>query len=350
MDNHSQDIEMTSGASLLLFDTPVLFLIFSRPETTKQVFEAIRKARPTRLYVAADGPRDGVADDQYRCEQSRKIATGVDWDCEVHVLFREKNFGCGKGPCTAISWFFEHETEGIILEDDCVPSPSFFPYCAELLNRYRDDTRIMHIAGTNLEKPCLRAKQYSYSFSNFTYCWGWATWRRAWKFNDFNMTLFKEISNKKFLEGHYNSIYERDYFQYVFAKAYNGDRQNVWDYQWQFACRINSGLVIVPRCNLIVNIGLGGQATNTIHASGIGHQLKLEEIDCPLNHPEFVMVNKRKEGEMFAMNLTSHRSRLRSVIKQMIPESLLRKIKISLGLIFTESKTETMQHDSSFRY
>jgi hypothetical protein len=330
--------------------TPVLFMIFARPETTERVFQAIRKARPAKLYVAADGPRDGFADDIERCDRSRKIATNVDWDCELHTLFRDKNLGCGNGPSTAITWFFEHEPEGIILEDDCVPSQSFFAYCTELLQRYRDDTRIMHIAGNNLEKPRLRDRQYSYGFSHFTYCWGWASWRRAWKFHDFEMKLYPEINAKKYLQGHYNTIYERDYYQYVFRKLHEGDRRNIWDYQWQFACRVNSGLVIAPSANLVINIGLGAHATNTTQQDGIGHGLKLEEISWPLNHPEFVMVNKRREKRIFRMHFTSRRSRAASIAKTFMPETVIRKIKAFLRLVFSENGAKQIQHDGSLKY
>ena len=339
-----------SHNSVSSLNTPVLFLIFARPETTKLVFETIRKARPTKLYIAADGPREGKPGEAERCELSRKIATNVDWDCELHTLFRDKNLGCGKGPSTAITWFFEHETEGIILEDDCLPSPSFFGYCAELLERYRSDTRIMHIAGTNLENAHLRDKRYSYGFSNFTYCWGWATWRRAWKLHDFDMTLYEEVNAKKYLEGHYNSIYERDYFRYIFRKLHNGDRRNVWDYQWQFACRINSGLVIVPAGNLVVNIGLGGYATNTIHPQGVGHHLKSEELTWPLVHPEFVMANKSREKRIFTVHFTSRRSRAKSFLKRFVPPGAINKVKTVFGFFVFNNKDKVIQHDGSLEY
>lgn len=331
-------------------NTPVLFLIFARPETMGQVFEAIREAKPAKLYIAADGPRENSPGEAERCELSRKIVTNVDWECEVHTLFRDTNLGCGKGPSTAITWFFEHETEGIILEDDCVPSQSFFLYCAELLERYRNDTRIMHIAGTNLEKPRFRDKRYSYGFSNFTYCWGWATWRRAWKFHDFDMRLYNEVNAKNYLEGHYNSIYERDYFQYIFRKLHKGDRQNIWDYQWQFACRINSGIVVVPACNLVVNIGLGRHATNTIHLQGIGHHLKSEELSWPLTHPEFVMVNKRREKRIFTMYFTSRSSRAKSLLKRFVPAGFIRKVKAVFSFLVLDNKGKVIQHDGSLKY
>jgi hypothetical protein len=330
-------------------NTPVLFLIFCRPETTKVVFESIRKARPARLYVAADGPRHDSPAEFQRCQEARKIATEVDWDCEVHTLFRDKNLGCGDGPSTAITWFFERETEGIILEDDCLPSSSFFPYCASLLERYRDDTRIMHIGGVNLEKPYLRRAQYSYSFSHLTNCWGWATWRRAWNHHDFDMGFYNEICRKGYLKGHYNSIYERDYFEYAFEKVHR-DRRNIWDYQWQFACRINSGLVISPSNNLVINIGLGGEATNTIEPRGIGCDLKLEEINFPLNHPDFVMVNGKKERQIFRNNLTSQASRMKSTIKHLVPKSLLDKLKRSIKYILVVNKAKTIQEHGTIKY
>lgn len=320
---------MTSDASHAPFTTPVLLLIFCRPETTRQVFDAIRKVRPKKLYIAADGARDSKPGEAEKCAEVRKIATAVDWDCEVTTLFREKNLGLGKGISTAITWFFEHESEGIILEDDCLPSPSFFPFCAELLERYRDDYRIMQIGGNNFEKPASREKDHSYYFSNLAYIWGWATWRRAWRLHDFHMQLYSEIKEKQYLDGHFSSIYEKHFFEYVFEKIYQNDShispKNVWSYQWQFACKIHSGLVIVPNRNLVVNLGIGGEATNTTSRQGIGHDLKLEDLQLPLKHPEFVMVNSLRVKRDF-INKTSAYSRLKSQIKSALPAPVLEKV------------------------
>lgn len=308
--------------------TPVLFIIFNRPETTKQVFEAIRKAKPLRLYIAADGPRKNVPGDSEKCEVTRSISSLVDWDCEVRTLFRTENLGCGRGPCSAITWFFEHETEGIILEDDCLPSQSFFPFCAELLEKYRDDTRVMQIGGNNMEAH-YREDDYSFSFSNHILIWGWATWRRAWKFHDFEMKHYKEIKEKAYMEGSFGSIYERDFLGYVFEKMYTNDEQTnaryTWDYQWQFACKINSGLVIVPHRNLVKNLGFGYDSTNTKNATGIGHNLKLETMKFPLRYPEFMMVNNLKDRQTFRMVNTSPISRVKSHIKNFIPEKVVEK-------------------------
>lgn len=310
----------------------VLFIVFSRPDTTRRVFEAIRKARPGRLYVAADGARRDRPGEAETCEEVRRIATNVDWPCELHTLFRDSNLGCGNGVTSAISWFFEHEEEGIILEDDCLPSHTFFQFCAELLERYRNDSRVMAIGGNNLEPETCREKEYSYTFSRLTYIWGWATWRRAWRLHDYKMPLFGEVDKKKYLAPGYSSIYERDLFQYVFGKMYTGNdpmtsRHNIWDYQWQFACRIHSGLIIVPAVNLVSNIGFGLQATN-VYGQAVGQGLKCEEIELPLVHPEFIMVDKRREKRTFELCHTSRKSRLKSRIKELLPSALLSTIRM----------------------
>jgi hypothetical protein len=308
----------------------VLLVIFNRPETTAIVFKSIREAKPPRLYVAADGPRANKPEDVKRCEEARRIATNVDWECEVHTLFSDKNLGCGLGPTTAISWFFKNETEGIILEDDCLPSQSFFLYCQELLEYYRDDYRVMHISGNNMDTMHRREKEYSYTFSNFIYSWGWATWRRAWQFHDFYLSQYPEIKQKRYLLNVYDSIYERDFFQYVFSKMHQGDnrtnRDRIWDYQWQFALYVQSGLAIHPNRNLVRNIGFGMNATNTTSSNGTGSNLPLEEIQLPLRHPEFVMVNKIRDRRIFEMGHTSQRSRIISRIKSFVPEPVLKNV------------------------
>jgi hypothetical protein len=168
----------------------VLFLVFSRPHLTAQVMATIRAAQPKRLYVAADGPRKRPGEDEL-CNEARRIATEVDWPCEVRTLFRDTNLGCRVGVSTAMDWFFEHEKEGIILEDDCVPSQSFFPYCAELLDRYRDDARIMCISGDNPRARPVQRRE-SYVFSRYPLIWGWATWQRAWRLYDATRSSWPE--------------------------------------------------------------------------------------------------------------------------------------------------------------
>ena len=160
------------------FTTPVLFLIFNRPDTTKQVFSAIQKARPPRLYVAGDGPRPEQSNEAEICEIVRSIATNVDWDCEVKTLFRDHNFGCRLAVSQAISWFFENEPEGIILEDDCLPSQSFFWFCQELLEDFRNDKQVGAICGFYSNELDYKPSA-SYFFSRYMRVWGWAGWRRT---------------------------------------------------------------------------------------------------------------------------------------------------------------------------
>ncbi len=322
---------MNNSDTIKPLTTPVLFMIFNRPDTTRRVLEGIRKVKPTKLYIAADGPRTNVKEDTKKCKEAREIALQIDWDCTVTTLFREENLGCGKGPSSAMSWFFEQEEEGIILEDDCLPSPSFFSFCAELLERYRYDTRIMEIGGTNFEHEKVRGKEYSYFFSNMIYIWGWATWRRAWKLYNYEMVHYKEITNKKYLDGHFDFAYEVEHFNYIFEKMHTGDertsRKTVWDYQWQFICKINSGLIIVPEKNLVTNLGFGTDATNTKNPLGAGHDLKMEEMEFPLKHPELIMVDKGRDHRYFNEICSSRSYRMKSSIKQYIPKPIFDPLK-----------------------
>ncbi|GHN02622.1 hemolytic protein HlpA [Cytophagales bacterium WSM2-2] len=311
--------------------TPVLLLIFNRPETTRKVLDAIRKVKPTKLYIAADGPRSHIKEDVRKCKEAREVVSQIDWDCTVTRLFRDENLGCGKGPSSAMTWFFDQEEEGIILEDDCLPSSSFFSFCAELLERYRHDTRIMEIGGTNFESKKNRGSDYSYFFSNMIYIWGWATWRRAWKLYDYEMGHYNEITRKQYLDGHFDFAYEVEHFNYIFEKMHTGDertsRKTVWDYQWQFICKINSGLIIVPEKNLVTNLGFGADATNTKNPIGAGHDLKMEELDFPLKHPEFIMVNKKRDHRYFNEICSSRVYRMKSSIKQYIPKPVFESLK-----------------------
>jgi len=189
------DYETMNG---LYLKTPVLFLVFNRPDTTRRVFEAIRAARPARLFLVADGPRERQPDDKEKCERVRYIATDIDWDCEVKTLFRKENLGCKNGVSSAIDWFFSHVDEGIILEDDCLPTESFFWFCEELLRRYRNDSRVMQICGSNFLRGWQRNND-SYYFSGYGPIWGWASWRRAWIYYDVDMKLWPEVKEKKIL-------------------------------------------------------------------------------------------------------------------------------------------------------
>ncbi|SFH04575.1 nucleotide-diphospho-sugar transferase [Pontibacter chinhatensis] len=280
--------------------TPVLLIIFNRAHTTQKVFDRIRQVKPTKLYVAADGARPHVATDAERCAETRRIVEQVDWECEVKTLFQEQNLGCGVAPSRAISWLFEHEETGIILEDDCIPSKSFFWFCQELLEKYKHDTRVMHISGNNYLDGWRRDSDYSYYFSDKVNSWGWATWRRAWQLYDFHLGTFPELKRKGYLNGIFLNKLEEKYrlskLEETFENIQKGD---VWDYQWEFTVYSNSGLCIVPEVNLVRNIGFGEDATHTFNLHDKKAKVYEEEIAFPLRHPKFVIRDVESDRRNF---------------------------------------------------
>ncbi|MEK6477327.1 nucleotide-diphospho-sugar transferase [Catalinimonas sp. 4WD22] len=301
------------------FHTPILFIIFNRPKPTQQVFNAIKQAKPTKLYVAADGPRENKHEEAL-CNETRAVIQQIDWDCKVKTLFRDKNIGCGLGPKTAIDWLFEHEEEGIILEDDCLPSLSFFRFCEELLERYRHDTRIMHIGGSNFQYGYVRDPDYSYYFSYYSHEWGWASWRRAWKLYDFKISSYPEIKRKGYLDNYFSNYLEKIYRLSKTDKTLNlkDDKVNWWDYQWDYTKFINSGLSIVPNKNLVTNLGFGEDATHTKSGKDIRGKNLAKEIKFPLKHPTFVIRD----------NVSDKRYFIRFILRVILMRKLLGALRI----------------------
>ncbi|MBX0290427.1 nucleotide-diphospho-sugar transferase [Hymenobacter sp. HSC-4F20] len=289
------------GASPL--QAPVLLLLFNRPDTTRRVFEAVRRARPTRLYVAADGPRPTHPDDAAKCAAARAVVQDVDWPCEVFTLFRTSNLNCGVGPASALDWFFRREEEGIILEDDCVPAPSFFPFCEELLARYRHDTRVLHIGGNNFSREARGpqpAGADSYYFSTQVNSWGWATWRRAWQLYDFHLSQYHQLAAQGKLRGLYSSWLENRYrLSKIRSVVGLPQPPDVWDYQWHFAIVAHSGLCVVPAVNLVGNIGFGEQGTHTLDATDEFANVPTTDVTFPLRHPAFVLADRRRDQQRF---------------------------------------------------
>ena len=265
-----------------MYTVPILFVIFRRKDAALQSFARIRDAKPARLYIAGDGPRPGVDGEAEQVEQTRKaVMDAIDWPCEVKTLFRDCNIGCGQGVYTAINWFFEHEERGIIIEDDCVLQPSFFPFAEELLERYKDDERIGMIAGTNPLGEV--AVTESYLFSKYAACWGWATWRRAWNKMDIGMSFLS--SKKEDVIANRGCGNERNRWLYQIGMIAKG-RVSAWDWQWYFSLAAQNQLCIFPKANLVSNIGDDEMATHTAFSS-IRRDGK--HIAFPLVHPEFVM-------------------------------------------------------------
>jgi FkbM family methyltransferase len=264
------------------FDTPVLFLIFNRPDVTERVFGQVRKVQPKQLFIGADGPRADKPGEKEKCEATRQLVLDmIDWECEVKTLFRDENLGCGLAVSQAITWFFEHVEMGIILEDDCYPDLSFFPFCEELLEYYKDDERVMHIGGTNWQFGKIVGTG-SYYFSNQSHVWGWATWRNAWKHYDHEMIkwendyhLFNKIGlRRKEITKYYNDI---------FTLTKNG-AIDTWDYKWKFSIWHEGGNSIIPNRNLVANVGFEQSSTHTSTSPRDYDKIRLESIK-DLDHP-----------------------------------------------------------------
>lgn len=247
------------------FPTPILFLIFNRPETTERVFQQIRALRPRSLFISADGPRAQKSGEDQKCAETRRIIEQIDWPCAVKKNFSDVNMGCKKAVSSGIDWFFSHVEEGIILEDDCLPDPSFFHFCQSMLDYYRGQPNIMHIGGTNFQDG-RQIGTGSYYFSTLTHVWGWATWKRAWKTFDVDMKSYPAC----LLDGDFQKIFPdpviRKYWKRNFDLVY-AQKKDTWDLQWQYATSFHRGLAVIPNMNLITNIGFDQNATHTVDFS-----------------------------------------------------------------------------------
>jgi len=275
------------------FITPVLFIVFSKLDATKQVFQAIREAKPPRLYVAADGPRLQVKSEKEKTETVRNfILSNIDWNCEVKTLFSNDNLGCMYGPSKAIKWFFSQEESGIVLEDDCLPDNSFFWFCQELLERYKNDARIGLISGLNIHNtyPC----HYSYHFSIGGPTWGWASWKRVGEKFDPLDPLLKSPDIFRYLINATTDPNESEHLFNNLQRILKGEDTQSWDFQWGILLKINSQLAIVPSKNLIKNIGLTTpEATHPLYKKNPFADIQLQKIDFPLKHPECIIADRK---------------------------------------------------------
>ncbi len=262
------------------FTKPILLLAYNRPALMERVFEAIRKQQPTKLYVALDGINILESEDDERCEAVKAIIKTVDWDCKVKVLYRQQHLGCKLAVSGAISWFFEQEEEGMILEDDCLPHPGFFKYCSELLEYYRDNEKVWMISGTNQMGEY--QPEQSYHFVRLGSVWGWATWKRAWQHYDVEMRGWPE--NKETWSELFKN--ERLIAQRTQAseKAYRGEI-DTWDYQWAYAMAKHDTYAIMPSVNLVENIGFGEGATHTNAVPEKLYNKTDKTLKFPLKHP-----------------------------------------------------------------
>lgn len=280
-----------------LLNTPVLFLVFNRPKKTAQVFEKIRQAKPPRLYVAGDGPRNGYDGEKEKVLKAREIATRVDWDCEVITLFRDKNLGCKNGVSGAINWFFEYEEQGIILEDDCLPHRDFFNFCENLLDRYAKDKRVSVITGNNFQNKKWRGNA-SYYFSKYNHVWGWATWRRAWIHYDGDIKFWPRWRNSKAWLNHTPDKVERKYWRNIFDRVYEG-QIDTWDYPWTASIWYQNGLTVTPNVNLVSNIGFGEDALHTKSKNSKFSKMPVKNLNI-IKYPK--KVNRDTDADLWVFN------------------------------------------------
>lgn len=276
------------------FQIPILFIIFNKLDTTKEVFEKIKEIKPERLYISCDGAREEVQGEKERVEKIKKyVLENINWNCQVKTLFQEENLGCRYAPFSAISWFFENEEMGIILEDDCLPSKSFFYFCEECLWKYKDEEKVMQINGISFlgEWSNFQISE-SYFFSKYNHIWGWASWRRAWeKYEMESLCMEKDFEN---LEKTYNSSSEKKYWNSIFEKYMDKSlNKSAWDYPWTFSIWKNGGMCIYPKCNMVRNIGIGHEAaTHTLGKDLKISNMKIWELD-QIKHPKKIEIDKK---------------------------------------------------------
>jgi hypothetical protein len=296
--------------------TPVVLVVFNRPEHTEAVLRRIAQVRPSRLLVIADGPRADRQGESERCDKVRRIVAGVDWPCEVLTNFSDLNLGCGQRIISGLNWAFELVDEAIILEDDILPDVSFFRFCDEMLERFRDDSRIAMITGFNAVQAHINT-QWSYFYSNLSHVWGWATWRRSWARYDKKLSEWPEIRAAGLLQEIFRLPEQRRFWTDIFDKMHAGTGPDTWDYQWAYTNLIHNSLAVSPKINLIENIGFGPTATHT-HREQDAPSIGSGTLPFPLLHPP-AMIPHRSMDELDG--------RLTGSYTPGLPERAVRKIK-----------------------
>ena len=293
-------------------NTPVLLIAWRRPHTLRQVIDAIRPLAPSRLFVACDGPNPHRPGEAEKVAATRSVIDNeINWPCQIERLYSDVNNGCRLGVSLAITWFFEQVEEGIILEDDCVPHPDFFPYCTSLLERYRYDTRVWCISGNNFQNGQWRGEG-SYYFSHYNHCWGWASWRRCWQQFDAELRQWPAIRDSAMLHSIFEDQLERNYWSGIWQRLVDESKPDSWAYRWTFTCLVNGGLTALPNRNLVGNVGFGPDATHTTKESYPTTVTKegLSEII----HPSFILRDKQADRFFVRTYLITAKHRVKRII------------------------------------
>jgi hypothetical protein len=303
---------------------PVALIIFNRPSLTRRVFERIREYRPPRLLVIADGPRS--SSEVERCDAARAVIDLVDWDCDLHRNYSDVNLGCNDRFSSGLSWVFDQCEKAIILEDDCLPHPSFFRYCEDLLEIYQQDERISTINGSNFLHGWYgrTQTQFSYYFSAYPHSWGWATWQRAWRHYTDSVKFWPSLRTTGWLHDILTDTTAEAYYRDSFDALLRGERS--WDFQWTLASWTQRSLAIAPAVNLISNLGCGEGATHAVAATKAAN-LPFSEVRSPLHHPPgYVARNVEADRTEFKWRgpsvLYIRYSRLRRQLGVVLPDSV----------------------------
>lgn len=300
----------------MAFGKPILLIIFNRPEMARQVAARVAGITPATVYIASDGPRSHVHGEEQKVAAARNAATtAFDRSCNVHTLYHAKNLGCKKAVQSALNWFFENESEGIVLEDDCLPDKSFFSYCDCLLDRYRDDLRIGMISGDNFQFDRL-ALESSYYFSRYAHVWGWASWRRTWNYYRSDKPFWEEVQKSALLKTVFNRQKVRAHWEKIFDKVY-ADQIDTWDYQLNLSLWSQHMVSIIPANNLVTNIGFDKTATHTKFET-IFSRVESNAMPLPLTHPTFVIRNVQAD-QFFERMYLSYKHRIVSRLKALMP-------------------------------
>lgn len=302
---------------------PIIFMVFNRPEQTKRVFSEIAKAKPPMLLIVADGPRPDRPRDPEKCAAVRAIVEKVDWNCEVLRNYSDVNLGCGRRESSGLIWAFQQVEEAIFLEDDTLPHPAFFHFCEELLAKYRDDERIMHISGNNYQLSRRRGP-YSYYYSRYSHVWGYATWRRAFQHYDFEMKLWPSLRETSWLLDILGNTFEANWWQRNFDRAHTGDRKlyDSYDSQWVFSIWCQNGLCITPNVNLVTNIGFAQDSTHTTAINHPLNNLPNHKIEFPLTYPPCMA--RDREADAFAFLQACLAGRLPPTVYSQVKRKVLR--------------------------
>lgn len=310
---------------------PVLLIGFKRYEQTRAVMEALRAARPPRLYFACDGARN--PEEAKVVDRVKALVELVDWPCELHTRFSEVNQSVRFGPPAAIDWFFEHEEEGIILEDDCLPMPTWFHFAQQMLEHYRHDERVWVIMGNNLmtETPLANDDSYYYSAHGYGAYWGWASWRRMWRKYDLAMKDWPALRDSGLLKGHFLSRAEEREAHEVFERSWDG-RIYSWDFQLDYGRVMHGGVNVIPRVNLIKNIGFGDASTHTGSRKDPRNKDNASDITFPLKHPRFFVVDNDRDLVYFKKYIMPSNYRIfKELVKKALPANVDKALTPVLG-------------------